>query len=132
MSKKPKLGTYTGLKQRLLDVSDPNRRFITVKNPSNFPFTYVDLFCGAGGLTKGFFDAKFLPISSVEISDIASETHEFNFPDCNHFCGDIVEFDMPIVGKEHGKGDSDIYYSGRYLISKLRHISEVNNVLKLV
>ena len=37
-------------------------------------------------------------------------------------CGDIVEFDMPIVGKEHGKGDSDIYYSGRYLISKLRHI----------
>ena len=37
-------------------------------------------------------------------------------------CGDIVEFNMPIVGKEHGKGDSDIYYSGRYLISKLRHI----------
>lgn len=37
-------------------------------------------------------------------------------------CGDIVEFDMPIVGKSHGKGDSDIYYSGRYLISKLRHI----------
>ena len=28
-------------------------------------------------------------------------------------CGDIVEFDMPIVGKSHGKGDSDIYYSGR-------------------
>ena len=93
MSKKPKLGTYTGLKQRLLDESDPNRRFITVKNPSNFPFTYVDLFCGAGGLTKGFFDAKFLPISSVEISEVASKTHEFNFPDCNHFCGDIAEFD---------------------------------------
>ena len=37
-------------------------------------------------------------------------------------CGDIVEFNMPIVGKEHGKGDSDIYYSGRYLISKLRHM----------
>lgn len=37
-------------------------------------------------------------------------------------CGDIVEFDMPIVGKSHGKGDSDIYYSGRYLISKLRHM----------
>ncbi len=37
-------------------------------------------------------------------------------------CGDIVEFDMPIVGNSHGKGDSDIYYSGRYLISKLRHI----------
>ena len=37
-------------------------------------------------------------------------------------CGDIVEFDMPIVGNSHGKGDSDIYYSGRYLISKLRHM----------
>ena len=78
MPKKPKLGTYTGLKQKLLDVSDPYRRFITVDHPSQIPFTYVDLFCGAGGLTKGFFDADYLPVSSVEISDIASETHKYN------------------------------------------------------
>ena len=37
-------------------------------------------------------------------------------------CGDIVEFNMPVIGTEHTKDSSDIYYSGRYLISHLRHI----------
>ena len=94
MSKKPKLGTYTALKQKLLDQSDPNRIFVSINKPSTFPFTFVDLFCGAGGLTKGFYDAKYSLISSVEISEIASETHNHNFPICNHFCGDIAEYDV--------------------------------------
>ena len=42
-------------------------------------------------------------------------------------CGDIVEFNMPIIGTEHTKDKSDIYYSGRYLISKLRHIFDAPN-----
>jgi len=42
-------------------------------------------------------------------------------------CGDIVEFNMPVVGIEHTKDKSDIYYSGRYLISKLRHIFDAPN-----
>ena len=37
-------------------------------------------------------------------------------------CGDIVEFDMPIVGKEHGKGDQTYTIQVDILISKLRHI----------
>ena len=42
-------------------------------------------------------------------------------------CGDIVEFNMPVVGKEHTKDSSDIYNSGRYLVSKLRHIFDAPN-----
>ena len=42
-------------------------------------------------------------------------------------CGDIVEFNMPVIGTEHTKDKSDIYYSGRYLISKLRHIFDAPN-----
>ena len=93
MTKKPKLGTYTGLKKRLLEKHDPNRIFILLKKATSFPFTFVDLFCGAGGLTEGFTNASYNAVSSVEISKIASETHLFNFPECNHFCGDIAEYD---------------------------------------
>lgn len=35
--------------------------------------------------------------------------------------GDIVEFEIPVVGSGHGK-DFDVYNSGRYLITKLKHI----------
>ena len=42
-------------------------------------------------------------------------------------CGDIVEFNMPVVGKEHTKDSSDIYNSGRYLVSNLRHIFDAPN-----
>lgn len=109
MSKKPKLGTYTGLKQKLLDQSDSNRRFVSVKNASKYPFTFVDLFCGAGGLTKGFCDGGYSPISSVEINEIASETHEYNFPNCNHFCGDIAEYD---VAKHTNSKEIDVVIGG--------------------
>ena len=37
-------------------------------------------------------------------------------------CGDCVDFDFPIVGSDHGTDGSDKYYSGKYLISQLRHI----------
>tara|TARA_B100001250_G_scaffold20252_1_gene17223 strand:- start:2216 stop:3616 length:1401 start_codon:yes stop_codon:yes gene_type:complete len=42
-------------------------------------------------------------------------------------CGDIVEFNMPVIGAEHTKDKFDVYYSGRYLISKLRHIFDAPN-----
>ena len=42
-------------------------------------------------------------------------------------CGDIVEFNMPAVGTKHTKDESDIYYSGRYLIKTLRHIFDAPN-----
>ena len=36
--------------------------------------------------------------------------------------GDIIDFQVPITGTNHSKDDSDIYYSGRYMISQLRHM----------
>ena len=66
-------------------------------------------FCGAGGLTKGFCDGGYSPISSVEINEIASETHEYNFPNCNHFCGDIAEYD---VAKHTNSKEIDVVIGG--------------------
>ena len=36
-------------------------------------------------------------------------------------CGDIVEFDMPIQGRNHTGEEINPYYKGRYLVTTLRH-----------
>lgn len=40
----------------------------------------IDLFSGAGGLTRGLRDAGFTVIGAVEQDDLAAESYRFNFP----------------------------------------------------
>lgn len=47
---------------------------------SKMSYSYVDLFCGAGGLSKGFVDAGFSNIFSVEYNSNFAKTYEKNFP----------------------------------------------------
>ena len=39
----------------------------------------------------------------------------------NMAIGQTIQFDMQIVGNPHDKGDLDPYYTGKYLITQLRH-----------
>lgn len=92
----PKLGRYDRLQRELeINDSDPYKIFIEVApTPQALShYTFVDLFCGAGGMTQGFVQAGFQPLASVEMTPIASATHQKNFPRCQHFCGDIATFD---------------------------------------
>lgn len=43
------------------------------------PFSVIDLFCGAGGLSLGFRDAGFDLILAVDFNEAAIATHEANF-----------------------------------------------------
>lgn len=43
-------------------------------------YKFVDLFSGAGGLLRGFMNAGFTPIFSVEMWNPAVETHKLNYP----------------------------------------------------
>lgn len=94
--KNAKLGRYERI-QRELETNDcdPYKRFLEVESPqlpaSNY--TFVDLFCGAGGMTQGLVQAGFRPVASLELNLIATATHLKNFPNCHHFCGDIQTFD---------------------------------------
>ncbi len=93
-TKKAKLGRYQRIQRDLeKNDADPYKIYIDVSNPpiplSNY--TFIDLFCGAGGITQGLVQAGFKPLASAEINPIASETHRNNFPECNHFCGDIAQ-----------------------------------------
>jgi len=91
-TKKAKLGRYEQIKRELYD---PHQIFIDVNStiPIQSDYKFIDLFCGAGGMTQGLAQAGFQPVASVEISPIASATHRKNFPTSHHFCGDIHEFE---------------------------------------
>lgn len=45
------------------------------------PYTFIDLFSGAGGLMRGFINAGFSPLFSVEMWEPAIQTHRLNYPD---------------------------------------------------
>lgn len=95
-AKKAKLGRYERIQRELAaDIRDTHKSFVEVlpSPPPALPFNFVDLFCGAGGMTQGMLQAGLYPVASVEISPIASATHERNFPECHHWCGDIEQFD---------------------------------------
>lgn len=44
-------------------------------------YTYIDLFCGAGGLSLGFDEAGFENILAVELQPAFAKTYQRNFPD---------------------------------------------------
>lgn len=52
-------------------------------------YTYVDLFCGAGGLSLGFDKAGFENIFAVECNADFAETYKYNFPDHKLAIADI-------------------------------------------
>ena len=56
--------------------------------------TATDGFCGAGGSTQGLYLAGFSPSLALNHSQIAIDTHSANFPDTEHICADISNYDM--------------------------------------
>lgn len=94
--KRANLGRYGRLQRELAaDLSDGQKEFVDINSPvlPNARFNFVDLFCGAGGMTQGMKQAGLSPVASVEINPFASSTHINNFPECRHYSGDIEEFD---------------------------------------
>ena len=47
-------------------------------------YTYIDLFCGAGGLSLGFDKAGFENVFSVEFNADFAKTYKRNFPTLNY------------------------------------------------
>src|SRR6266508_3863743 len=53
--------------------------------------TAVDLFCGAGGLTRGLLSAGFTVLGAVEIEPLAAESYSMNFPAVKLWESDIAD-----------------------------------------
>ena len=115
--KRAKLGRYERLQRALAnDERDPRRVLVPVSVEdaphAGAAFNFIDLFCGAGGLTQGFRQAGLRPVASVEIVEVASETHRRNFPECRHFQGPIEQFDPLAWLKEAGSPKVHIVSGG--------------------
>lgn len=62
-----------------------------MKTPNDL--TFIDLFSGAGGLMRGFMDAGYTPVFSVEVWQPAIETHNLNYPNIPLIAEDIRTID---------------------------------------
>lgn len=52
-------------------------------------YNVLDLFCGCGGISKGFSMAGFNIVGGIDFNKDATLTFSKNFPDANVVCGDI-------------------------------------------
>nr|WP_080507872.1 DNA cytosine methyltransferase [Rhodopseudomonas palustris] len=59
------------------------------KSVPQVPFSVVDLFCGAGGLSQGFRDAGFRVVAGSDNDPDAMATYRANFPEAAGITGDI-------------------------------------------
>jgi DNA (cytosine-5)-methyltransferase 1 len=94
--KKPRLGRYERLAFDIESSAyDPYKIWVEKNDfqPPLLQYNFIDLFCGCGGLTQGFLQAEMTPVGSVEIVEIAANTHKLNFPDCKCYNGDIKDLD---------------------------------------
>lgn len=55
------------------------------------PLPFVDLFCGAGGLSVGFEAAGFRPVFANDNDAFAAQTYALNHPDCRVSTADVED-----------------------------------------
>lgn len=61
---------------------------------SQYPYTMVDLFCGAGGMSLGFSQEGFRPLLAIDIEKVCCQTYffnHFNVSKQNIIVGDIKD-----------------------------------------
>ena len=56
--------------------------------------TFIDLFCGSGGFTRGFIDSGFHCVATSDFDSFVEDAHRSNFPDTPHVHGDIRDISV--------------------------------------
>ena len=73
---------------------------------------FIDLFCGAGGLSLGFERAGFKCVGAIDISKACINTHKLNFPDCVSINTDISKINPGEFRKKIGNKNIDLIIGG--------------------
>lgn len=68
-------------------------------------YKFIDLFCGAGGFSKGLEMAGFECVGGIELKEVISKTHQLNHKKSKTIFGDIREISpekfAEIIGVDH-------------------------------
>lgn len=72
----------------------------------------IDLFCGAGGMSRGFEESGFHTIFAVESNRTYAETFKKNFPKTEMFIGDIKKISNNEISKLAEKNNIEIIIGG--------------------
>lgn len=75
-------------------------------------YKYIDLFCGAGGLSLGFDKAGFENVFSVEFNPDFAKTYKRNFPTHNLIIEDVRNIDNKEIRKLAGNEEVDVIIGG--------------------
>ena len=75
-------------------------------------YKYIDLFCGAGGLSLGFDGAHFENVFSVEFNPDFAKTYTRNFPKHNLIIDDIRNIDNNKIKELVGDNEVDVIIGG--------------------
>lgn len=65
-------------------------------------YTCIDLFCGCGGLSKGFELAGFDVVGGIDFNDAAIRTFNKNFKNGKGICCDILNVDKKFILEQFG------------------------------
>lgn len=68
------------------------------RKAEKLPFTMVDLFCGAGGISLGFHNAGFRPLMAIDVDRSGIETYSLNHPCIDEKC--ILQKDITELSRE--------------------------------
>ena len=74
--------------------------------------TCLDLFCGCGGLSKGFDLAGFKIVGGVDFNAPAINTFAKNFPKAKAICCDLLEMGSEMIAREFPFGSIDVIIGG--------------------
>lgn len=75
-------------------------------------YRYIDLFCGAGGLSLGFDRAGFENVFAVEINPGFAKTYKRNFPGHHLIIDDVRKIDEDRIMELTGKKEIDVIIGG--------------------
>lgn len=65
----------------------------------NKQYSVLDLFCGCGGISKGFLNTRRVEIiGAIDFDKAACETYSLNFPKAKVICGDINNISVNSTG----------------------------------
>ncbi len=72
----------------------------------------LDLFCGSGGISKGFQSAGYEIAGGVDFDEDSIDTFSRNFPKAKSLCADLMQFSDVEIKKEFGKLKIDVVVGG--------------------